>query len=193
MMDPHSQYPHAPNLAEILQSLNAPLTNQTNAQAAASAAQPTIPTTQAQAFVPQPSSSIDHVGPSSSNIDSSDQVAQILSALATATASSAVSTAAAAVPSPPAVDASPDQILDDIATACYYKQATQHAQRRNLQSSHQNETSRAPPLDPTSITDWSQGLRCMAKVASQNPDLATKIQRVGYSHLEDQLDLTLGR
>jgi hypothetical protein len=35
-----------------------------------------------------------------------------------------------------------------------------------------------PLIDPATITEWKQGLRCVSKIASQNPDFAASIRKV---------------
>ena len=57
----------------------------------------------------------------------------------------------------------------------------------------QTRTSQPPPLrkaqpqqqviDPSSITQWSEGLRCVSKVSSLNPQFAESIKRVGITDL----------
>jgi hypothetical protein len=33
-------------------------------------------------------------------------------------------------------------------------------------------------IDPATITDWKQGLRCVSKIAQQNPEFAASIRKV---------------
>ncbi|KAL5114426.1 hypothetical protein ACEQ8H_007681 [Pleosporales sp. CAS-2024a] len=35
-----------------------------------------------------------------------------------------------------------------------------------------------PPIDPATITEWKQGLRCVSKIAQQNPDFAANIRKL---------------
>jgi hypothetical protein len=35
-----------------------------------------------------------------------------------------------------------------------------------------------PLIDPATITDWKQGLRCVSKIAQQNPEFAASIRKV---------------
>jgi hypothetical protein len=39
----------------------------------------------------------------------------------------------------------------------------------------------SPFIDPSTITEWKQGLRCVSKIASQNPDFAPAVRKVGYT------------
>lgn len=36
----------------------------------------------------------------------------------------------------------------------------------------------APLIDPATITEWKQGLRCVSKIAQQNPDFAASVRKV---------------
>lgn len=38
--------------------------------------------------------------------------------------------------------------------------------------------SSTPLIDPATIIDWKQGLRCVSKIAAQNPDFAASIRKV---------------
>jgi hypothetical protein len=38
----------------------------------------------------------------------------------------------------------------------------------------------SPFIDPSTITEWKQGLRCVSKIASQNPDFSPAVRKVGY-------------
>jgi hypothetical protein len=35
-----------------------------------------------------------------------------------------------------------------------------------------------PLIDPATITEWKQGLRCVSKIATQNPDFAPSVRKV---------------
>jgi hypothetical protein len=39
-----------------------------------------------------------------------------------------------------------------------------------------------PLIDPATITDWKQGLRCVSKIAQQNPEFAVSIRKVLQKH-----------
>jgi hypothetical protein len=41
----------------------------------------------------------------------------------------------------------------------------------------------SPFIDPSTITEWKQGLRCVSKIASQNPDFAPAVRKVSYTAL----------
>lgn len=36
----------------------------------------------------------------------------------------------------------------------------------------------SPLIDPSTITEWKQGLRCVSKIATQNPDFAPAVRKV---------------
>jgi hypothetical protein len=38
--------------------------------------------------------------------------------------------------------------------------------------------SSTPTIDPATITEWKQGLRCVIKVAAQNPNFAASVRKV---------------
>lgn len=40
------------------------------------------------------------------------------------------------------------------------------------------DRSSTPLVDPSTITEWKQGLRCVSKIAAQNPDFAAAIRKV---------------
>jgi hypothetical protein len=56
----------------------------------------------------------------------------------------------------------------------------------NRSASHYNATPpprpqdrvSTPLIDPATITDWKQGLRCVSKIAQHNPDFAASIRKV---------------
>lgn len=48
--------------------------------------------------------------------------------------------------------------------------------RQHLMAS--NDRPRTPPIDPATIAEWAPGLRCVSKIAAQNPDFAGSIRRV---------------
>jgi hypothetical protein len=39
----------------------------------------------------------------------------------------------------------------------------------------------SPFIDPSTITEWKQGLRCVSNISSQNPDFAPAVRKVGYT------------
>jgi hypothetical protein len=41
----------------------------------------------------------------------------------------------------------------------------------------QNRVS-SPLIDPSTITEWKQGLRCVSKIAAQNPDFGSAVRKV---------------
>lgn len=59
------------------------------------------------------------------------------------------------------------------------------AGRSALQHRHQppkpQDRVSSPFIDPSTITEWKQGLRCVSKIASQNPDFAPAVRKVGYT------------
>lgn len=40
------------------------------------------------------------------------------------------------------------------------------------------DKSTTPLIDPATITEWKQGLRCVSKIAQQNPEFAATIRKV---------------
>lgn len=44
------------------------------------------------------------------------------------------------------------------------------------------ERSSTPLIDPSTITEWKQGLRCVSKVAVQNPDFVPAVRKVLYPY-----------
>jgi len=38
----------------------------------------------------------------------------------------------------------------------------------------------SPLIDPSTITEWKQGLRCVSKIAARNPEFAPAIRKVAY-------------
>lgn len=48
--------------------------------------------------------------------------------------------------------------------------------RRSIQNLHRN-TPTPPLIDPATITEWSQGLRCVSKIAAQNPNFKVAIRK----------------
>jgi len=40
------------------------------------------------------------------------------------------------------------------------------------------DRSSTPLVDPATITEWKKGLRCVSKIATQNPDFAASIRKV---------------
>jgi hypothetical protein len=38
----------------------------------------------------------------------------------------------------------------------------------------------SPLIDPSTITEWKQGLRCVSKIAAQNPDFAPTVRKVTH-------------
>jgi hypothetical protein len=40
-----------------------------------------------------------------------------------------------------------------------------------------------PLIDPATITEWKQGLRCVSKIAQQNPDFAASVRKVHMKSL----------
>ncbi|KAF2135622.1 uncharacterized protein K452DRAFT_239038 [Aplosporella prunicola CBS 121167] len=50
---------------------------------------------------------------------------------------------------------------------------------RGFAAAPQQQLKPAPPvIDPATITEWSQGLRCVSKIAAQNPSFQGQIQRM---------------
>lgn len=49
---------------------------------------------------------------------------------------------------------------------------------------------RSPPslIDPATITEWSQGLRCVSKIASDNPNFKVAIRKVYFPFPQMSLD-----
>jgi hypothetical protein len=43
--------------------------------------------------------------------------------------------------------------------------------------------SSTPTIDPATITEWKQGLRCVIKVAAQNPNFAASVRKVQKRNL----------
>lgn len=50
-------------------------------------------------------------------------------------------------------------------------------QPAQVQSRPQERTS-TPLIDPSTITEWKQGLRCVSKIAAQNPEFAAVVRKV---------------
>jgi hypothetical protein len=40
----------------------------------------------------------------------------------------------------------------------------------------------SPLIDPSTITEWKQGLRCVSKIAAQNPDFAPAVRKVRHTY-----------
>lgn len=58
--------------------------------------------------------------------------------------------------------------------------ALRHPQDLRLGSQPQSGTATPKPMiDPASITQWQEGLRCVTKIAAQNAQFAICIQKVG--------------
>ncbi|KAH8732394.1 hypothetical protein GQ44DRAFT_697577 [Phaeosphaeriaceae sp. PMI808] len=53
--------------------------------------------------------------------------------------------------------------------------------------------SSTPPIDPATITDWKQGLRCVSKIATQNPDFAASIRKLMKDQEENVRQWDAGR
>ena len=41
-----------------------------------------------------------------------------------------------------------------------------------------NDKTSSPLIDPSTITEWKQGLRCVSKIAVQNPEFAAAVRKV---------------
>jgi hypothetical protein len=54
------------------------------------------------------------------------------------------------------------------------------ADRLHQQPTPQNRVS-SPLIDPATITEWKQGLRCVSKVAAQNPGFASAVRKVTHA------------
>ncbi|KAF2645048.1 hypothetical protein P280DRAFT_546444 [Massarina eburnea CBS 473.64] len=56
----------------------------------------------------------------------------------------------------------------------------------------QHRTS-TPPVNPATITEWKHGLRCINKVASQNPDFASAVRKLMKDQERNVKDWEAGR
>lgn len=68
--------------------------------------------------------------------------------------------------------------------------AARHAPQQRPEPSRSQPRPSAPMIDPSTIIEWKQGLRCVSKIANQNPDFAPTIRKVLCHHLPGSVVLT---
>lgn len=52
------------------------------------------------------------------------------------------------------------------------------APQRPIATAKPQDRTSTPLIDPATITEWKQGLRCVSKIGGQNPDFAASIRKV---------------
>lgn len=51
---------------------------------------------------------------------------------------------------------------------------------QRVPNSKPQDRAATPLIDPSTITEWKQGLRCVNKIATQNPEFVPAVRKVGF-------------
>lgn len=88
------------------------------------------------------------------------------------------STASSAIASGLSIPTVPTSIHEQVSPETEISQPLRHPQSISQPQERAGQALRSKPIDPSTITTWQEGLRCVTKIAAQNANFAATIKKV---------------